>query len=158
MNINEKYMKEALKEAKKAYNKLEVPVGAIIVKDGKIIARAHNLKETKNDTTYHAEIIAIKKASKKLESWRLNGCDMYVTLEPCPMCAGALIASRINKVYIGTMDEKTGACGSVLNLLKDYKFNHCVESETGILKSECEEILKSFFKDLRKYKSTKDCN
>ena len=108
----EKFMKEAIKEAKKAYEKEEVPVGAVIVKDGKIIARAHNLKETKIDTTCHAEILAIKKASKKLNSWRLENCEMYVTLEPCSMCAGALIQSRIKKVYIGTMDYKTGACGS----------------------------------------------
>lgn len=145
-------MKQALKEAKKAYKKLEVPVGAIIVKDGKIIARAHNQKETKADTTKHAEILAIQKASKKLNSWRLIDCEMYVTLEPCTMCAGAIINSRIKKVYIGTMDEKTGAVGSVLNLFEDYKFNHKVESQTGILAQECEEILKKFFKELRKMK------
>lgn len=154
MDINEKFMKEALKEAKKAYNKDEVPVGAIIVKNGKIIARAHNVKETKKDTTKHAEIIAIQKASKKLDSWRLYGCEMYVTLEPCSMCTGALINSRIDKIYIGTMDEKTGACGSVLNLLNDYKFNHVVECKTGIIKNECEEILKEFFKNLRRRKKS----
>lgn len=148
----EKFMKEALKEAKKAYKKLEIPVGAVIVKEGKIIARAHNLKESKHDTTKHAEILAIQKASKKLESWRLIDCDMYVTLEPCSMCAGALINARIRKLYIGTLDEKTGACGSVLNLFEDYKFNHKVEVEKGIMQKECEEILKSFFKDLRKIK------
>ena len=142
-------MKEALKEAKKAFDKEEVPVGAIIVKDGKIIARAHNEKETKNDSTSHAEINAIKKACKKLGSWRLLDCEMYVTLEPCPMCAGALINSRIKKLYIGTPDEKTGACGSVLNLLEDYKFNHKIEVEKYILKDECEKILKIFFKKLR---------
>lgn len=121
--MQEQFMKEALKEAQKAYNKLEIPVGAVIVKDGKIISKAHNIKEEKQDTTKHAEIIAIQKASKKLETWRLNDCEMYVTLEPCSMCAGAIIQSRIKKVYIGTMDEKTGACGSVLNLFKDFKFN-----------------------------------
>ena len=120
--MEEKFMKEALKESKKAYDKLEVPVGAVIVKDGKIIARAHNQKETKLDTTKHAEIIAIQKASKKLNSW--------------------------------TEDPKTGACGSVLNLLEDYKFNHTVEIEKGILKKECEEILKKFFKELRKAKKS----
>lgn len=146
-------MKQALKEAQKAYNKLEVPVGAVIVKNGKIIARGYNQKETKYDTTKHAEIIAIQKASKKLKSWRLLDCEMYVTLEPCSMCAGAIINSRIKKVYIGTMDEKTGAAGSRLNLFKDYKFNHNVEVETGILKDECEGILKDFFKFLRKEKS-----
>ena len=144
------FMKEALKEAQKAYNKEEVPVGAIIVKDGKIIAKAHNQKELKNDTTCHAEILAIQKASKKLGTWRLSDCEMYVTLEPCSMCAGALIQSRIKKVYIGTMDYKTGACGSVLNLLEDYKFNHKVEVERGIMKEECEILLKNFFKELRK--------
>ena len=150
--MEEKFMQEALKQAKLAYNKLEVPVGCVIVKDGQVIARAHNLKETKNDTTKHAEIIAIQRASKKLNSWRLNGCQMYVTLEPCSMCAGALIQSRIDKVYIGAMDYKTGACGSVLNMLKDFKFNHKVELETGILKEKCEKILQDFFKDLRKTK------
>ena len=150
--MEEKFMKEALKEAKRAFNKEEVPVGAVIVKDGKIIAKAHNLKETKKDTTNHAEIIAIQKASKKLNAWRLEDCEMYVTLEPCSMCAGALIQSRIKKIYIGTMDSKTGACGSVLNLLEDYKFNHKVEIEIGVLQEECEKILKDFFKELRKKK------
>lgn len=150
-----KYMKEALKEAKKAYSKLEIPVGAVIVKDGKIIARAHNQKETKFDTTKHAEILAIQKASKKLGAWRLNDCEMYVTLEPCSMCAGAIINSRIKKVYIGTSDEKTGAVGSVLNLFEDYKFNHDVEFEKGILQEQCEKVLKDFFKELRRIKKEK---
>lgn len=149
----EYYMKEALKEAEKAYKKLEVPVGAIIVKDGKIIARGHNQKEEKTDTTKHAEIIAIQKASKKLQSWRLIGCEMFITLEPCPMCAGAIINSRIKKIHIGTMDEKTGAAGSKLNLFEDYTFNHTVEIEKGIMKQECETILKKFFKELRKSKN-----
>ena len=155
MDNKEKFMKEAIKEAKKAYDKLEVPVGAVIVKDGKIIAKAHNLKETKFDTTNHAEILAIQKASKKLESWRLLDCEMYVTLEPCSMCAGALINSRIKKVYIGANDEKTGAVGSVFNLLEDYTFNHKVEVEKGILKDECQAILTDFFKKLRKLKNNK---
>lgn len=150
--MEEKFMNEAFKEANKAFKKEEVPVGAVIVKDGKIIARAHNLKESKNDTTCHAEILVIKKASKKLQSWRLEGCSMYVTLEPCPMCAGALIQSRVDKVVIGTMDYKTGACGSKLNLLKDYKFNHEVDVQTGVMKDECEKILQDFFKELRKKK------
>ena len=149
----EYFMKEALKEAEEAYKKLEVPVGAIIVKDGKIIARAYNQKESKTDTTKHAEILAIQKASKKLKSWRLIDCEMYVTLEPCTMCAGAIIHSRIKKVYIGAMDEKTGAVGSVLNLFEDYKFNHKPEVEKGILKEDCESLLKQFFKELRKLKS-----
>ena len=149
-----KYMKQALIEARKAYEKEEIPVGAIIVRDNKIMAKAHNIKEEKNDTTKHAEIIAIQKASKKLGSWRLNDCEMYVTLEPCAMCAGALIQSRIKKVYIGTMDLKTGACGSVLNLLEDYTFSHKVEIEKGIMQQECEKILKDFFKMLRNKKNS----
>ena len=148
--MNEKYMKEALKEAKKAYEEDEIPVGAVIVKGGKVIARAHNKKEQKKDTVCHAEILAIQKASKKLNAWRLTGCTMYVTLEPCPMCAGALIYSRIDKVVISTMDEKSGACGSKLNLLEDYTFNHKVECEKNILKEDSEKLLKEFFKDLRK--------
>jgi len=155
MNNKEKYMKEALKEAQEAFDKEEIPVGVVIVKDDKIIAKAHNLKEIKKDTTKHAEIIAIQKASKKLESWRLSNCEMYVTLEPCSMCAGAMIGARLKKVYIGTMDEKTGACGSILNLLEDYTFNHKVEIETGILQKECETILKDFFKELRQSKKLK---
>ena len=157
-NMEEKnyYMNQALKEAEKAYQKLEVPVGAVIVKDGKIIARAHNQKETKTDTTKHAEILAIQKASKKLKSWRLIDCEMYVTLEPCSMCAGAMINSRIKKVYIGAMDEKTGAVGSVLNLFEDYTFNHRVEVETGIMEKECQETLKRFFKELRILKQAKN--
>lgn len=151
----EYYMEQALKEAEKAYRKLEVPVGAVIVKDGDIIARGYNQKETKTDTTKHAEIIAIQKASKKLKAWRLLDCEMYVTLEPCTMCAGAIINSRIKKIYIGTMDEKTGAAGSVLNLFEDYTFNHKVEIETGISREECENILKKFFKELRKIRKEK---
>jgi len=142
-------MKLALAEAQKAFDKEEVPVGAVIVQNGRVIAKAHNLKETKCDTTNHAEILAIQKASKKLKKWRLTDCDMYVTLEPCSMCAGALINCRLNKLYIGTTDPKTGACGSVLNLLEDYKLNHVVEVETGILQEDCEKILKDFFKFLR---------
>ena len=153
--MEEKFMREALKEAQKAFDKDEVPVGAVIVKDNKIIARAHNIKELKHDATSHAEILAIQKACKKLGAWRLSDCDMYVTLEPCSMCAGALINARIRKLYIGTQDDKTGACGSVLNLL-EYKFNHKIEVEKYILKDECEAILKNFFKNLRKRKSRKE--
>ena len=147
--MEEKFMKEAIKQAKKAYDKEEIPVGAVIVKDGKIIARGYNKKEEKKDTTQHAEIIAIQKASRKIGAWRLQDCEMYVTLEPCAMCTGALIQARLKRVYIGTMDPKTGACGSVLNLLEDYKFNHKVEVETNIMQKECEKILKDFFKYLR---------
>ena len=147
MEQKEYYMKQALKEAEKAYKKLEVPVGAVIVKDGKIIARAHNQKETKTDTTKHAEILAIQKASKKLESWRLIDCEMYITLEPCSMCAGAIINSRIKKVYIGAMDEKTGAVGSVLNLFEDYTFNNKVEAEKGIMEKNAKKLLRNFLKN-----------
>lgn len=152
MNVKEEFMKKALQQAKKAYDKLEVPVGAIIVKDGKVIASAYNQKETKIDTTKHAEILAIQKASKKLKSWRLIDCEMYVTLEPCPMCAGAIIQSRIKKVYYGALDEKTGAVGSKLNLFKDFKFNHKVEFENSILEKECRKLLQDFFKELRNNK------
>ena len=152
MDEKQKFMKEALKQAQKAYDKQEIPVGAVIVKDHKIIARAYNEKEDKLDTTKHAEILAIQKASKKLKAWRLENCEIYVTLEPCAMCTGALIQARLKRVYIGTMDPKTGACGSVLNLLEDYKFNHKVEVETNIMQKECEKILKDFFKYLRSKK------
>ncbi len=145
MNEHNKFMKLALKEADKAFAKEEIPVGAIIVKDGKVIARAYNSKETSKNACGHAEILAIQKACKKLNSWRLLDCEMYVTLEPCPMCAGALINSRIAKVYIGTDDEKTGACGSKLDLLKDYKFNHIVQAEKYILKEECSRSIKKIF-------------
>ena len=133
---------------KNLWEKLWKKLGKAFVKDGKIIARAHNIKELKHDATSHAEILAIQKACKKLGAWRLSDCDMYVTLEPCSMCAGALINARIRKLYIGTQDNKTGACGSVLNLL-EYKFNHKIEVEKYILKDECEAILKTFFKKLR---------
>ena len=146
------FLEEAIKEAKKAYKKAEIPVGCVIVKDGVIISKGHNLRETKNNSLAHAEIIAIQKASKKLQSWRLIACEMYVTLEPCAMCAGAMIQSRISKLYFGASDLKTGAVGSVLNLLEDYKFNHQVEFQGGILKNECENILKQFFKELRNRK------
>ena len=152
MNKSEKFMKLALKEAKKAFDKEEIPVGVVIVKYDKVIAKAHNLKESKNMATSHAEILAIEKACKKLGAWRLLDCEMYVTLEPCPMCAGALINSRIKKLYIGTDDPKTGACGSKLNLLKDFTFNHDIEIEKYILKEECSQILKDFFKMLREQK------
>lgn len=149
---DEYFMKEALKEAEKAYKKLEVPVGSVIVKDDKIIARAHNKKEEKNSPIMHAEIIAIEKACKRINNWRLTGCKMYVTLEPCPMCAGALVNSRIDKIYIGAKDPKTGACGSKLNLLQECEFDTSVEIENGILQEECQEILKAFFKEIRKIK------
>ncbi len=147
------FMKEALKEAKKAYNKDETPVGAVIVKDGTIIARAHNEKEMKNDPTLHAEISAIRKACKKLGDWRLNNCDLYVTLEPCAMCAGAIIQARVGRLFIGTPDSKAGAVGSVLDLLGVQKFNHRVEVSYGLLEKECSVILKDFFRELRQRKN-----
>lgn len=152
--MEEKFMKCAIAEAKKAYEKLEVPIGAVIVKDGKIVARAHNLRETKKQACAHAEILAIEKACKKLDAWRLENCEMYITLEPCMMCMGAIINSRIKKIYIGTLDPKTGACESVINI-ENYKFNHVVEIETGILQKDCEYILKDFFKMLRAKKRGK---
>lgn len=142
------FMKEALLEAKKAFDKGEVPVGAVIVKDEKIIARAHNLREEKKDPTAHAEILALKKAAKVLGGWRLLGCTIYVTIEPCPMCSGAIIQSRINRVCFGANDYKAGACGSKVNLL-DINFNHEVEITSGILEEECAEMMRDFFKKLR---------
>ena len=145
----EKNMKQALLQAKKAYDIEEIPVGAVIVKDGKIIAKAFNKKETNNNPIAHAEILVIEKATKKLNKWRLDDCDLYVTLEPCPMCAGAIIQARIKNLYIGTSDPKTGACGSVLNLLEDYQFNHKVNITKDVMQPECERVLKEFFKQLR---------
>lgn len=147
------FMKEALKEAKKAYKKDETPVGAVIVKDGIVIARGHNEKELKNDPTFHAEISAIRKACKKLGTWRLNECDMYVTLEPCAMCAGAIIQARVGSLFIGTLDPKAGAVGSVVNLLGVKKFNHKVEVSCGLLMEDCSKILKDFFRELRQRKN-----
>ena len=150
MENKEYFMNEALKEAKKAYKKEEVPVGVVIVKENEIIARAYNQKEGKNNPIKHAEIIAIEKACKKINNWRLNDCEMYVTLEPCPMCAGAIINSRIKKIYIGAVQEKTGACGSKINILEEYKTETTVDVEFGILKDKCLKIVQEFFKELRK--------
>ncbi|QVK17844.1 tRNA adenosine(34) deaminase TadA [Mycoplasmatota bacterium] len=143
------FMKEAIEEAKKAYALGEVPVGAVIVKDDEIIARAHNLRESTQYATHHAEIIAINEACRKLNTWRLNDCDLYVTLEPCMMCAGALILSRINKVYFGASDPKFGSVVSVTRVLDIKKYNHQVLYEGGILGEACAGILKEFFKSLR---------
>ncbi len=148
----EQFMLKALNQAKLAYKKGETPVGAIIVKDGKIIARGHNLKEAKKDVTSHAEIEAIRKAAKKLGTWRLDGCEMYVTLEPCPMCAGAIIQSRISTLYIGAMDKRAGAAGSVVDLFRVKQFNHKVDVVIGLLHEECTKLLKNFFSALRRYK------
>ncbi|MFI3329476.1 MAG: tRNA adenosine(34) deaminase TadA [bacterium] len=144
-------MLEALKEAKKAADINEVPVGCVIVKDNKIIARAYNTREKTQTTTAHAEILAIQKACKKLNSWRLVDCDMYITLEPCSMCSGAIIQSRIKNIYFGAFDYKTGAAGSVLNLF-EYDFNHKVNVISGVLKEQCEYELQTFFKTLRNLK------
>jgi len=146
---HEWYMREALKEARKAYKKDETPVGAVIVKDGRIISRGHNEKEQKMDATLHAEMTAIKRASKRLGTWRLNDCDMYVTLEPCTMCSGALIQARVGRLFIGTADPKAGAAGSVINVLEVEEFNHKVEVTYGILQEQCSNILKEFFRELR---------
>ena len=143
-----KFMKAALKEAEKAEKIDEIPVGAVIVKDGKIIDRGYNKRETKQDALMHAEIVAIGKACRKLGSWRLEDCDIYVTLEPCPMCTGAIIQARIKNVYFGAYDQKSGCLGSVCDLSKILP--HKIGYEGGILKEDCEEILKSFFKNLRK--------
>jgi tRNA(adenine34) deaminase len=151
----EKFMREALKEAQKARNLLEVPIGAVVVKDGTIIGRGHNKTEHTKDPTAHAEMEAIREAAKFLGGWRLIGCDLYVTAEPCAMCAGAIVWSRIENLYIGTMDSKAGACGSVFNIVQEEKLNHNVSVHTGILQEECSLILKNFFKDLRKTKEQK---
>lgn len=148
-------MLEALKEAQKAKLKGEVPIGAVIVRDGEIIGRGHNLTETTHDPTAHAEMQAIREAASVLGGWRLTGCRMFVTAEPCAMCAGAMIWARIEKVYIGTMEPKAGACGSVFNILQEDKLNHRVEIETGLMQEDCSRILKEFFKDLRKTKEQK---
>lgn len=145
-------MKEALKEAKKAELIDEVPIGCVIVKDDKIIARGHNQRETKQSPIGHAEIVAINKASKKLKSWRLEGCDIYVTLEPCIMCSGAIIQSRINKVYYGASDPKGGALGSSINVLEANNINHHPEVISGVLKEVCSSIITNYFKVKRQIK------
>ena len=149
MTQDEIFMKEALKEAAKARKKDEVPIGAIIVHNNKIIARGHNLRETKHDALGHAEIIAIRKANKKLKSWRLVDCTIYVTVEPCSMCAGAILQSRIDRIVYGTEDIKGGALGSSYNLFEQKNINHIPEIESGVLKEECSQIIKDFFKKKR---------
>ena len=149
---DEKFMKEALKQAKKAYELGEVPIGCVIVQDGKIIARGYNRRVTDQNTLSHAELTAIRKASKKLGDWRLDGCTMYVTLEPCQMCSGAIVQARIKRVVIGTNNPKAGCAGSIMDLLHVPQFNHQVDTEYGIMQEECSQILKTFFKELRKKK------
>jgi tRNA(adenine34) deaminase len=150
MNKNEFYMREALKEAKKAFDTDEVPVGAIIVHKGEIIAKAHNQIRLLKDPTAHAEMIAITQAANFLQNERLIGCSMYVTIEPCSMCAGAMVLSRIKALIYGACDPKTGACGSVVNLISRKKLNHRVKVKKGILKNEAGSLLKEFFKRKRK--------
>ena len=146
-------MQAAYEEAKKAAAMGEVPIGAVIVRDGKIIAAAHNRTETDKDPTAHAEMLAIRKAAEFLGGWRLLGCQMFVTTEPCSMCAGAIVWARIEKLYIGTMDPKSGACGSVFNIPQDSRLNHFTEIETGLMQEECSCLMKDFFKQLRKKNS-----
>ena len=145
-----KYMKEALKQAEKAIALGEVPIGAVIVENGRIIGRGYNRRNTDHTTLAHAEITAIRKANRKVGDWRLEGCTLYVTLEPCQMCAGALVQSRIDKVVIGASSFKSGCGGTLLNILQNEAFNHQVEVVSGLMQEECTEILQRFFKDLRK--------
>lgn len=149
MDNNEYFMSKAILEAKKAFKKDEAPIGAVIVKDGVIISKAHNLRETKNNALYHAEILAIDKACKKLGSWRLVDCDLYVTLEPCLMCAGAIMQARVKNVFFGASDPKGGAFGSSINLNEIKTINHHPNITCGILKDECSQLLKDFFKKKR---------
>lgn len=152
MTQDEKYMKAALREAKKAYRLEEVPIGCVIVQNDRIIARGYNRRNTDKNTLAHAELSAIKKASKKTGDWRLEDCTMYVTLEPCQMCAGAIVQSRLGKVVIGSMNPKAGCAGSVINLLQMKQFNHQVEMVTGVLDEECSVMLSGFFQELREKK------
>ena len=153
MNADEKYMRAAIGQARKAGAIGEVPIGCVIVYEDKIIARGYNRRTIDNNVLSHAEIIAIKKACKKMGDWRLEGCTMYVTLEPCPMCAGAIVQARIPKVVIGCMNPKAGCAGSVLDLLHEDGFNHQVEMESGVLEEECSRLMKDFFKALREKKA-----
>ena len=155
MTQEEKYMKEAIRQAKKAAAVGDVPIGCVIVHEDKIIARAYNQRNKKKTTLAHAELLAIQKASKKLEDWRLEECTMYITLEPCQMCAGAIVQARIPKVVIGAMNPKAGCAGSILNILEMPQFNHQVKVERGVLKEECSEMLSAFFRRLRVVKKKK---
>lgn len=150
--IDEKYMKEAIRQAKKAYAIGEVPIGCVIVYEDKVIGRGYNRRTIDKNTLSHAELNAIRKASKKMGDWRLEGCTMYVTLEPCQMCSGAIVQSRMSRVVVGCMNPKAGCAGSVLNLLNMEEFNHQVELTTGVLEEECSQMMKTFFKELRESK------
>jgi tRNA(adenine34) deaminase len=143
------YMKEALLEAETALSKGEVPIGAVIVFNGEIIARAHNLKEERKDPTAHAEILAIQQATAKLNNWRLKGSTIYVTIEPCPMCAGALVQARVDRLVLGAWDAKAGAAGSLVNLVQFSQFNHRMEVIGGVMEEECQRMMRRFFEKLR---------
>ncbi|MCJ8009983.1 tRNA adenosine(34) deaminase TadA [Lederbergia wuyishanensis] len=156
--MDEKFMRAAIKEAEKARACAEVPIGAVIVLDGKIIASAHNLRETEQNATAHAEILAIEEACKKLGTWRLENAELFVTLEPCPMCSGAIILSRIKKVVYGAADPKAGCAGTLMNLLQDNRFNHQSEVVEGVLKEECGMLLSQFFRELREKKKMEKQN
>ncbi len=149
MTRDEKYMKEALKQAGKAYALGEVPIGCVIVYQDKIIGRGYNRRNTDKNTLAHAEITAINKASKRMHDWRLEGCTLYVTLEPCQMCAGAIVQARITEVVMGSMNPKAGCGGSILNILEMPQFNHQVQVRRGVLAEECTDMLTTFFKELR---------
>ena len=155
LTTDEKFMKQAIKQAKKAYAIGEVPIGCVIVHDGKIIGRGYNRRTIDKNTLALAEIQAIRKACKKMDDWRLEECTMDVTLEPCQMCSGAIVQSRMTRVVVGCMNPKAGCAGSVLNLLQMEEFNHQVELETGVLEEECSQMMKSFFKELREAKKAK---
>ena len=152
MTADEKFMREAIRQAKKAYALDEVPIGCVIVYEGKIIARGYNRRNTDKNTLSHAELIAIKKASRKLGDWRLEGCTMYITLEPCQMCAGAMVQARVTEAVIGSMNPKAGCAGSVLNILEMEGFNHQVNVRRGVMEEECSRMLGGFFRELREKK------
>ncbi len=152
MTADEKFMREAIRQAKKAYALDEVPIGCVIVYEWKIIARGYNRRNTDKNTLSHAELIAIKKASRKLGDWRLEGCTMYITLEPCQMCAGAMVQARVTEAVIGSMNPKAGCAGSVLNILEMEGFNHQVNVRRGVMEEECSRMLSGFFRELREKK------
>ncbi|MCH5252811.1 MAG: tRNA adenosine(34) deaminase TadA [Lachnospiraceae bacterium] len=155
MTTDEKYMKEAIRQAKKAYQKEETPIGCVIVYQGKIIARGYNKRNREKNTLAHAEIAAIHKASKVIGDWRLEDCTMYVTLEPCPMCAGAIVQARISRVVVGSRNPKAGCAGSVINLLQMSGLNHQAELTMGVLEEECSQMMTGFFKELRARRKAK---
>lgn len=155
-SIDEKYMKETIRQARKAYAIGEVPIGCVIVYKDKIIGRGYNRRMADKNTLSHAELIAIRKASRKMDDWRLEECTMYVTLEPCQMCSGAIVQSRMSRVVVGCMNPKAGCAGSILNLLQMKEFNHQAELTTGVLEEECSQMMKDFFKELRSRRTKKE--